>query len=80
LPKGVVTVGRGPENALHLADSCVSKEHARFEWAGDGYDVVDMNSSGGTFVNGARVERQRLAALDRVKLGDTVMVFESDAR
>ena len=80
LPRGPVTVGRHPENTLQLQDHTVSKEHARFEWTGDGYDVIDLNSSGGTFVNGARVDRHRLAAFDRVTLGDTVIVFESDGQ
>jgi len=80
LPKSSVTVGRSPENTFQLQDNSVSKEHARFEWAEEGCDVIDLNSTGGTFVNGARVDRHRLAALDRVKLGDTVMIFEFDDR
>ena len=67
-----VTVGRGGQNDLVLTgDEFASARHARIEVRGDGAWVQDLESTNGTFVNGARVagaqrlERGRRAARRR---------------
>ena len=41
--------------------------------------MTDLGSSHGTRVNGTPAERVALKAFDRIAVGDTVMIFESDA-
>ena len=55
-----LTVGRAAENDLVLADPEVSRHHARLEADGDGWRVVDLDSTNGTWVNGARVVEARI--------------------
>ena len=75
-----MTVGRGGQNDLVLnGDEFASARHARIEARGDGVWVQDLDSTNGTYVNGARVVgAQRLNAGDVVRVGDTDLVVEED--
>jgi len=71
-----VTVGRGGQNDLVLeGDEFASARHARIEVRGDGAWVQDLDSTNGTYVNGARV-----AGAQRLDAGDVVRVGETDLR
>jgi predicted component of type VI protein secretion system len=75
-----VTVGRGGQNDLVLTgDEFASARHARIEVRGDGAWVQDLESTNGTYVNGARVAgAQRLTAGDVLRVGETDLVVEED--
>ena len=53
----VMSIGRGPGNDVVLTDLRVSRRHAELRIADGGYEIVDVGSRGGTYVNGQRVER-----------------------
>ncbi|MGB8770570.1 MAG: SpoIIE family protein phosphatase [Candidatus Korobacteraceae bacterium] len=63
------TVGRRTDRDLVMADPRVSREHAQFVREPDGTYIVDQSSRHGTFVNGERVNRRKLARNDRVEFG-----------
>ncbi|MFI5115434.1 MAG: SpoIIE family protein phosphatase [Terriglobales bacterium] len=63
------TVGRRTDRDLVMADPRVSREHAQFVREPDGTYIVDQSSRHGTFVNGERVDRRKLARNDRVEFG-----------
>ena len=75
-----VTVGRGGQNYLVLADDdFASARHARIEVRGDGVWVQDLESTNGTYVNGTRVAgAQRLDAGDVLRVGATDLLVEDD--
>jgi FHA domain-containing protein len=75
-----VTVGRGGQNDLVLSgDDFASARHARIESRGDGVWVQDLDSTNGTFVNGARVAgAQRVGAGDILRVGETDLRVEED--
>jgi Nif-specific regulatory protein len=76
-----ITVGRHEQNAIVLDDSKVSRQHASFGAAEGGWAVQDLNSTHGTFVNGARVSASPLADGDRVQIGQVLLTFsETDDR
>jgi len=73
--QAVVRVGRAPDCDLRLdaeVDLEVSGHHADLVREGDDWLVVDAGSTNGTFVNGDRVERRKLASGDLLLLGATV--------
>jgi hypothetical protein len=80
LDSAPVTVGRGGQNDLVLTgDDFASARHARIEVRGDGVWVQDLDSTNGTYVNGARVAgAQRLDAGDVVRVGSTDLCVEED--
>jgi len=48
-------VGRGAHNEIVLADDSVSDSHAKLQMRDDGWYVVDMGSTNGTYVGGRRI-------------------------
>jgi hypothetical protein len=65
-----VTVGRAEDNDLVLGDPVVSRRHARLEPDGQGWRVVDLGSTNGTWVNGVRLNASTIAVGDEVAFGD----------
>lgn len=49
-------VGRAPSCGLRLDDRTVSGEHARLSWVGGRWELRDLGSRNGTFVDGARLD------------------------
>jgi len=62
-------IGRRDDCDLRLDDPTVSRQHAEFVVEGEQVFVVDRNSTLGTYVNGARIERRYLQPNDRIALG-----------
>jgi hypothetical protein len=73
----IVSVGRQHDCTIVLADPNVSRRHAEVRPSGDGFVVVDLGSTNGTKVNGARVAEHHLHDGDAVSFGNTVMHFEA---
>ena len=69
-------IGRGEESHVFLPDYRLSRRHAEVEQRIDGFYIVDLGSTNGTFLNGQRVNgEQRLADGDLISLGDSRLVF-----
>jgi hypothetical protein len=64
LPKNEVIVGRSEECDVRLNYPNVSKKHCRLTRDQFAWDVVDLNSTGGTFVNGERIPPQTRTRLN----------------
>lgn len=75
-----VLVGRTRTCDLSLSDSQASKEHIAIELQPEGFVLTDLETSNGTKVNGEKVNRAVLHHMDRIFIGDTVLVFEADGR
>ncbi|MEP7002137.1 MAG: FHA domain-containing protein [bacterium] len=52
-------VGRGAHNDVRLSDESVSETHAKLQKREDGWYVVDMDSTNGTYIGGSRVNGER---------------------
>ena len=69
-----LVIGRGREADLVIAESTISRTHARINSSeGEGWLVEDLGSTNGTRVNGAQVARQRLAVGDEIRMGRLVL-------
>jgi pSer/pThr/pTyr-binding forkhead associated (FHA) protein len=80
LPAGEVLIGRGPECAVRLHSSGVSRVHARVQVGEIRVMLEDQGSKNGTWVNGARVARPvELQEGDEVLIGTDRLVFRSSA-
>lgn len=63
------TVGRKVDKDLVIADPRVSRDHAQISQEGQEFFLVDLGSKHGTFVNGERIQRQKLERGDRLEFG-----------
>ena len=70
------TIGRSHGADLTLDDPRISSRHCRIEDRGDGWALMDLGSTNGTFVNGEQADDRVLVANDKIELGDTVLRFE----
>ena len=71
-----IILGRNPGRGITVDDATVSREHARIFRRGETFQVADLNSSNGTFVNGKRITRSELQAGDLLRLGSVELRFE----
>jgi pSer/pThr/pTyr-binding forkhead associated (FHA) protein len=72
LDRPLCTVGRTSETEITLADPSISRRHAqlRLSVGAQGFTVVDLRSSNGTFVDGERVKRAEVKPGQVVRFGD----------
>jgi pSer/pThr/pTyr-binding forkhead associated (FHA) protein len=73
---GVKTVGRATRADFVVDAALVSRLHCRLEAGDEGVDVIDLDSTNGTFVNDRRIERARLTAGDRLRIGRVELTIE----
>jgi chromosome segregation ATPase len=65
------TIGRTPDNDVHIDAEFISRHHAVALRSGAKTVIEDLNSTNGTYVNGQRVNRRTLKDGDLVTLGKT---------
>jgi pSer/pThr/pTyr-binding forkhead associated (FHA) protein len=71
----LVTAGRAPDSDLFLDDVTVSRNHAEFRRQGAGWNLRDVGSLNGTYVNRQRVDMRELVGGDEVQIGKYRFVF-----
>ena len=80
LDKETVTAGRHPDSDLFLDDVTVSRRHAEIIHVAEGYEVRDVGSLNGTYVNRERVDQAILNNGDELQIGKFKLVFFAGSR
>ncbi|TWP36804.1 FHA domain-containing protein [Leekyejoonella antrihumi] len=70
-----VSSGRHPESDIFLDDVTVSRRHAVFRRTNASYDVQDVGSLNGTYVNGTLTDSASLRTGDEVMVGKFRLVY-----
>lgn len=75
LDSDLVTVGRSDDADVVLDDVTVSRRHAQFIRDAQGWQVRDVGSLNGTYVNRQRIDAIALSGGDEVQVGKYRFVF-----
>jgi pSer/pThr/pTyr-binding forkhead associated (FHA) protein len=78
LNEAVVNIGRRLENQLVIDDPRVSRNHAQLRAIKGRFVLFDLNSTGGTFVNGQRTSQTVLYPGDVISLAGVALIFGQD--
>ena len=75
ITKPRVFLGRGSAMDIQLKDSEVSRRHAMLEFRGDDATLIDLGATNGTFVDGERIQKAKLANRSEFTLGSTTLML-----
>jgi pSer/pThr/pTyr-binding forkhead associated (FHA) protein len=78
LSDSVINIGRRLENQLVIDDPRVSRNHAQLRAIKGRFVLFDLNSTGGTFVNGQRTSQTVLYPGDVISLAGVALIFGQD--
>jgi pSer/pThr/pTyr-binding forkhead associated (FHA) protein len=74
-----VSVGRRNDNQIQIKEPTVSGHHARIFLEGGKYQIEDLDSTNGTFVNGARITKAELKDSDKLRIGLVNAIYQAPA-
>ena len=73
-----LSLGRNPRNEIVIENNQISSFHAELLRQPDGnYEIIDLKSSNGTYVNGKRAERAMLKPGDKIRFGQLEASFRN---
>jgi hypothetical protein len=75
LDRDVTTIGSTAGNTVLLTDTGVSRKHLGIKRIEGGYELADLGSTNGVYVNGEKVARRKLEVGDVIRVGTTEIVF-----
>jgi len=78
IDKVSVSLGRYATSEIHVADSSISKIHARFNIVDTRLTVTDLGATNGTFVNGKKLATYKAYPLrsgDQIRTGKVVIKY-----
>lgn len=78
LTQSVVNIGRRLDNQLVIDDPRISRNHAQLRAIKGRFVIFDLNSTGGTFVNGQRTSQSVMYPGDVISLAGVPLVFGQD--
>ena len=69
------SIGRSGENNVLLDDVTVSRKHANIRRTGERFELIDLGSLNGTYVNNNSIARATLTSGDESQFGKFHMLF-----
>jgi len=78
LNQSLIKIGRQLDNHIILEDPRVSRSHAQLKWINDHFVIFDLNSTGGTFINGQRTGQSVLYPGDVISLAGVKFIYSQE--
>ena len=72
---GKTTIGREPSNTIQIAHESISEKHSLISFRDGQYLLTDLNTNGGTLINGKRIETAHLQHHDKISFGSRTFLF-----
>ncbi len=73
-----VTLGRAPDNHLVVNHESISSHHAKLQLEGDGYTLIDLDSTNGTKIDGIATSNGPLSNGTQITFGKVDAVYECE--
>jgi len=81
LYKNPTVIGSSPQCEIYLfKDTQVAPQHAAIRQVPQGYELQDLGTNSGTFVNGAPISRVRLKNNDEIQIAGTTFLFQEKTK
>lgn len=80
LTLSVFNIGRHPDNDLVLSDLRVSRHHVQLQIRHGKYILYDLQSRGGTYVNGQQIVEHEMQSGDIIRIGNVTLQYEEYER
>lgn len=74
------TIGRSSESDVVLDDVTVSRKHANIRRTGERFELIDLGSLNGTYVNNNSIARATLSSGDEIQFGKFHMLFVQNVK
>ena len=78
LQEEVTTLGSVAGTTIVLSDPAVSRKHMAIRKVNGAYELADLGSTNGVYVNGHRMPKKSLVDGDILRVGTTEMVFKRE--
>ena len=78
LAEELTTIGSVAGATVVLADPAVSRKHAAIRKVDGNYELADLGSTNGVYVNGHKVPKKTLEPGDIIRVGNTEAVFKRE--
>jgi len=75
-----LSIGRDPENAIALEHTAISRFHCTISSEEDAYYIEDNTSTNGTYLNGRRIQKERLSPGDELIIANVGIVIEASPK
>ena len=75
LKEPVINIGRKLENEITIDDPRISRHHAQLRAINGHFVLFDLNSTGGTFVNGQRTSQVVIYPGDLISLAGVALIY-----
>jgi len=72
---GQLSIGRDASSQLCLIDPLISRKHCTIHQAELQFELIDLDSHNGTFVNGIPIRRKTIGHGDTIRIGNSELVF-----
>ncbi len=73
-------IGRKLDNHFVIQDPLISRNHAEIILKDNNYFLVDLNSTGGTFLNNKKITESKLFSGDNILLANVPVLFVIDKK
>lgn len=77
IDKPLTSIGRDFSNDLVIQNPQVSRVHAEIRYINETYEIIDLESTAGTYVNNVKVKQSKIFSGDLILVADVPLMFLS---
>ncbi len=80
LPSSITVIGRRHDCDLRIPLNSVSRRHCQFSLNNESLKIRDLDSRNGTYLNGKRIDEEKVQPGDYIKIGPLTFALQIDGQ